>query len=206
MKQSLCQQNIEQKLDQWAAENHLIQQGLRQFGYPLYQAVERGVSSLARVIVGQQLHTKVADGIWQKLVCSIGDITADRLLSVDEASLRQCGLSPSKIAYLKDLAMRSVSGLDLFALPERDDDAVDLLMSVHGIGRWTAENYLIFAEGRLDIWPAADLGIRIATGYLYQLSHRLDMKETRGLGDIFRPYRSIMALFLWHQYRNKNFC
>lgn len=149
---------------------------------------------------------QVADGIWQKLVCSIGDITADRLLSVDEASLRQCGLSPSKIAYLKDLAMRSVSGLDLFALPEGDDDAVDLLMSVHGIGRWTAENYLIFAEGRLDIWPAADLGIRIATGYLYQLSHRPDMKETRGLGDIFRPYRSIMALFLWHQYRNKNFC
>lgn len=206
MKQSLCQQNIEQKLDQWAAENPLMQQGLRQFGYPLYQAVERGVSSLARVIVGQQLHTKVADGIWQKLVCSIGDITADRLLSVDGAILRQCGLSPSKIAYLKDLAMRSVSGLDLFALPEGDDDAVDLLMSVHGIGRWTAENYLIFAEGRLDIWPAADLGIRIATGYLYQLPNRPDMKETRGLGDIFCPYRSIMALFLWHQYRNKNFC
>lgn len=206
MKQSLCQQNIEQKLDEWAAENRLIQQGLRQFGYPIYKPVKRGVASLARVIVGQQLHTKVADGIWRKLIGSLEEINADSLLSIDSEALRQCGLSLSKISYLKDLAKRSVSGLDLLALPKNDDEAIDLLMSVHGIGRWTAENYLIFAEGRADIWPAADLGIRIATGYLYQLSDRPDMKETRSLGNRFHPYRSVIALFLWHQYQNKNFC
>ncbi|MFT8736578.1 MAG: DNA-3-methyladenine glycosylase [Zymomonas mobilis] len=205
MTQSLSQQNIEQKLDEWAIINPLIKDALHQYGYPHYKAVEKGIASLARTIIGQQLHTKVADQIWQRVSECLGEVSADAFLSVDEEDLRQCGLSPAKINYLKDLAKRSATDLDLSLLPQNDGEAIDLLMSVHGIGRWTAENYLIFAERRSDIWPAADLGIRIAVGCFYKIPERPDVKKSRELGNDFCPYRSVMALFLWHQYTNKNY-
>ncbi|AEI37726.1 MAG: DNA-3-methyladenine glycosylase [Zymomonas mobilis subsp. pomaceae] len=198
-------QTIRQKLDEWSALYPLLSQWILESGYPHYCPISPDIASLSRIIIGQQLHTKVAETLWQRISQYLGIVDATSLLLAESEDLRKCGLSLSKIAYLKDLGRYVSEGIiDLTKLPKNDEEALRLLMQIHGIGRWSAENYLIFAEGRLNIWPAADLAIRIEVGRFHELDYRAKPSETVALGNNFRPFRSILALFLWHHYRWRN--
>ena len=122
-----------------------------------------------------------------------------RIADVD--ALRGCGLSRQKQGYARSLAELVISGdLPLDALPEDDEEAIAYLTRVKGIGRWSAEIYLLFAEGRPDIWPAGDLAVQEAVGRILQLEARPSEKAVRELAEPWRPHRGAAAIFSWHCY------
>jgi DNA-3-methyladenine glycosylase II len=124
------------------------------------------------------------------------------MAAAPEELLRSAGLSRQKIAYAKSLAEEVASGLlDLDRLPEDDEEAIAALVRIKGIGRWSAEIYLLFAEGRGDIWPAGDLAVQIEVGRLLGLPERPGEKATRSLAEPWRPHRGAAAIFAWHHYK-----
>ena len=154
--------------------------------------------------MGQQVSVAAASSVWRKLEAELGeDMHAHDLLARDFDTLRACGLSRQKQGYARSLCELVTSAeLDLENLPEDDEEAIAQLTRIKGIGRWSAEIYLLFAEGRQDIWPAGDLAVQEAVGRLLDLPARPSEKETRTLGDRWKPYRGAMAIFTWHTYNN----
>jgi DNA-3-methyladenine glycosylase II len=171
-------------------------------GYPEPRIRPRGYETLLRTIVGQQVSVKAAAAVWNKLEASRGDLTnPDVITEATFDELRACGLSRQKQGYARSLADLVKSGsLDLNNLPEDDEEAITLLTQVKGIGRWSAEIYLLFAEGRQDIWPAGDLAIQIAVGRILGHEARPTEKQTRMLADAWRPHRGAAAILAWHHY------
>lgn len=156
---------------------------------------------LLRAIVSQQLSTKAAATIFGRL-CALfpdGAPTPRRLLSFDDATLRGVGLSTNKVRFVRDLAARVRDGrLDLAALPGQDDAAaLQALTAVLGIGRWTAEIFLMFQLHRPDVFPADDLGLLTALQRVYGLRTRPTPKRAAKLADPWRPHRSVAAWYLW---------
>lgn len=176
---------------------------LSQAGYPEPRKRDRGYETLLRTIVGQQVSFQAAASVWSKLEAARGDMTDPHAIieaSFDE--LRACGLSRQKQGYARSLAELVKSGtLDLHNLPADDEDAIALLTQVKGIGRWSAEVYLLFAEGRPDIWPAGDLAVQIDVGLIMGLPERPGEKEVREIGEAWRPHRGAAAVFAWHHYK-----
>jgi DNA-3-methyladenine glycosylase II len=172
-------------------------------GYPEPRIRPRGYETLLRTIVGQQVSFKAADAVWAKLVAALGDITKPEiLLDMSEEALRACGFSRQKQSYARSLAgLVSSGGLDLHNLPSDDEDAIALLTQIKGIGRWSAEIYLLFAEGRPDIWPAGDLAVQIDVGAIMELPERPSEKQVRDIGEAWRPHRGAAAIFAWHHYK-----
>jgi DNA-3-methyladenine glycosylase II len=122
-----------------------------------------------------------------------------KLAAVSDEDLRAAGLSRMKAAYAKSLAEEVLTGrLDLGALPPDDEEAIAAMTRVKGIGRWSAEIYLLFAEGRLDIWPAGDLAVQIEIGRILGLPAKPTEKEARALAEPWRPNRGAVAIFAWH--------
>lgn len=116
-------------------------------------------------------------------------------------ALRSAGLSGQKASYVHALAEAVASGqVDFAALPPDDEQAIALLSSIRGIGRWSAEIYLLFAEGRADIFPAGDLALQIQLGRLLGEESRPTEKRARQLAEPMRPHRGALAIFLWHNY------
>jgi DNA-3-methyladenine glycosylase II len=174
-------------------------------GYPKPRLRDPGYATLLRTIVGQQVSVAAAASVWNKLEILIGDGCAPhKLLEQDFDALRACGLSRQKQGYARSLAELVVSGgLPLDALPADDEEAIAYLTQVKGIGRWSAEIYLLFAEGRGDIWPAGDLAVQEAVGRLMGLSERPSEKATREIAEAWRPHRGAAAIFTWHIYNEK---
>ncbi|MBX0327581.1 DNA-3-methyladenine glycosylase [Oscillochloris sp. ZM17-4] len=158
-----------------------------------------GFHTLVDAIVSQQISVKAAAAIMSRLEALLGEVVPARILAVDPDALRAVGLSGQKVRYLCDLAERAAVGsLDLAALPDLDDDAVVAqLTAVKGIGRWTAEIYLMFALGRPDVLPADDLGLRYAVQQFYDLPAPPPPAEVRRIGELWRPYRSVASWYLW---------
>lgn len=181
-----------------------IAASLARIGYPEPRIRERGYETLLRTIVGQQVSVAAAASIWRKLETAVGTgIAPFALLAASDDALRGAGLSRQKASYARSLAEEITSGrLDLEALPEDDEEAIDALVAIKGIGRWSAEIYLLFAEGRPDVWPAGDLAVQIALGRLKGLDERPTEKLTRTLAEDWRPHRGAAAIFLWHHYGN----
>ena len=173
-------------------------------GYPEPRIRERGYATLLRTIVGQQVSVAAATSIWSKLEAQVGaDIPADALLAADFDALRACGLSRQKQGYARSLCELVTTGtLDLENLPTDDEEAIAQLTRIKGIGRWSAEIYLLFAEGRPDIWPAGDLAVQAGLHKLLDLGARPSEKETRALAESWRPHRGAAAIFTWHVYNN----
>ena len=171
-------------------------------GYPDARIREPGYSTLLRTIVGQQVSVAAAASVWNKLEVLLGEGCApDKLLEQEFDALRSCGLSRQKQGYARSLAELVVSGeLPLDALPVDDEEAITYLTRVKGIGRWSAEIYLLFAEGRLDIWPAGDLAVQEGVGRLLKLDARPSEKEVRAIAENWRPHRGAAAIFTWHIY------
>jgi DNA-3-methyladenine glycosylase II len=156
---------------------------------------------LVRAIVSQMISTKAAASIFAKLEARLGrkKLTPAAILALDEMALRGAGLSGAKARSLHDLAGRVGSKtLTLVRFPDLDDDEViEHLVAVRGIGRWTAEMVLIFSVGRLDVWAVDDFGLRAGVRDLYGLAELPTRVAMRELGEPWRPYRSVASWYLW---------
>ena len=178
---------------------------LARVGYPLPRVREPGYETLLRTIVGQQVSVAAAAAVWRKLEAELGEGCAtEQLLARDFDALRACGLSRQKQGYARSLAELVTGGqIDLHALPEDDEEAIALLTQVKGIGRWSAEIYLLFAEGRPDVWPAGDLAVQIEVGRILGLPERPSERQTRALAERWRPHRGAAAIMAWHHYNTE---
>ena len=169
-------------------------------GYPAPRIRDRGYDTMLRAIVGQQVSIKAAAAILAKVDATTGGAAdpANVAATSDEA-LRAAGLSRQKILYVKSLAEEVLDGrLDFHALPEEDEAAIAAMTHVKGIGRWSAEVYLLFAEGRRDIFPAGDLAVQVEIGRILGLPARPTEKMVRELAEPWRPHRGAAAIFAWH--------
>jgi DNA-3-methyladenine glycosylase II len=156
-------------------------------------------ATLARAIVGQQISVKAAQSVWARLATAVGDMTPRNLLAVESARLRACGLSGRKTAYLTDLSQRFASGeLEPARWPALDDETlIGELTRVKGIGRWTAEMYLIFHLARPDVYPVADVGLQRAIGLHYNRGRPVTPARMIRLGASWAPWRSVATWYLW---------
>ncbi|KQM61840.1 MULTISPECIES: DNA-3-methyladenine glycosylase family protein [unclassified Sphingomonas] len=198
----LSADQLRTSLDALATREPAFAAALAYAGYPEPRIRERGYVTLLRTIVGQQVSYKAADAVWKKLEALLGD-AADpaRIATRTDEELRAAGLSRQKSGYARSLADEVLSGrLDLANLPEDDEEAIAQLVRVKGIGRWSAEIYLLFAEGRLDVWPAGDLAVQVEIGKILGLPERPSEKQIRELAEGWRPHRSAATVFAWHHY------
>jgi DNA-3-methyladenine glycosylase II len=159
-------------------------------------------AALVRAILSQQLSGKAADTIHGRVVALVGGIdglTPAALLAVDPAALRAAGVSRPKISYLRDLAERVCDGrLDLEALEDQaDEDVISAITAVKGLGRWSAEMFLMFRLNRPDVFPVADLGIVKGVQKLLGLKRRPKPRTMIRAAEPWRPYRSVAAWYLW---------
>jgi DNA-3-methyladenine glycosylase II len=161
-------------------------------------------AELAASIVSQQLSVKAADTIWGRFK-ALGPVTPEAVLGLAEEELRGAGLSGAKARYVRDLAGHVADGqLDLVAIDDFDDEAlIEALTQVKGIGRWTAEMYLIFALGRMDVLALDDLGLRRAGGWLLGHERPATREELAEAGERWSPYRSVASRYLWASLNNK---
>ncbi len=198
----LSNEKLRAGLDALAEIEPRIAYALEVAGYPETRRRDKGYATLLRTIVGQQVSVHAAASVWRKLEATLGEGCAPAsLLAADGDMLRGCGLSRQKQGYARSLAELVESGaLDFAALPSDDEEAIAMLTRVKGIGRWSAEIYLLFAEARADIWPAGDLAVQEAVKRIMGLSVRPSEKETRAIGENWRPHRGAAAIFAWHSY------
>jgi len=173
-------------------------------GIPEPRSSKRGAETLLRTIVGQQVSVAAARSMWAKLEAAFGaPPDLERLLAASDEELRAAGMSRQKSGYIRSLAELVLSGeLDLEKLPEDDEEAIALLTKIKGIGRWSAEIYLLFAEGRSDVFPAGDLAVLIEMGRLLGMDERPSEKQLRELAEAWRPYRGAAAVLAWHSYNS----
>ena len=200
----LSAEAIRQGLDHVAKAEPKIATALERAGYPEPRIRPPGYVTLLRTIVGQQVSVAAAASVWAKLEALLGDdIPPEKLLAAEFDALRGCGFSRQKQGYARSLCELVVTGaLDLAALPADDEEAIAELTRIKGIGRWSAEIYLLFAEGRPDIWPAGDLAVQAGLAKLLGHEVRPDEKATRALAEPWRPHRGALAIFTWHCYNN----
>ena len=177
---------------------------LKEVGHPQLREVPTGFGGLMRSIVGQQVSVHAARSIWLRLEAAAPSMEPAEFLKLSDEQLRAVGLSGAKMKYGRSLAADIVEGrIDFMALNELEDEAaIAMLTQAKGIGRWTAEIYLMFAHGRPDIMPGLDLGLVIAAQHLKKLRKRPDAKRLVKIAEAWRPWRSAAALLLWHYRRN----
>ena len=191
-------------LDAVGAIEPKIADAVARVGYPDERIRPTGYRTLLRTIVGQQVSVASADAVWRKMEAELGeDMVPAEVLERDFDTLRACGLSRQKQGYVRSLCELVTAGeIDFDALPVDDEEAIAQLTRIKGIGRWSAEIYLLFAEGRPDIWPAGDLAVQAGIGKLLDLPERPSEKETRTMAEPWRPHRGATAIFTWHCYNN----
>ena len=163
--------------------------------------VSRGdpFATLARSIVGQQISVKAADAVWRRFVAALADVSPQAVLAAGEEGLAGCGLSRRKSEYVRDLAAHFVAGrLDPSAWATLDDEAlIGALTDVRGIGRWTAEMFLIFNQLRPDVFPLDDLGLQRAVFERYFAGEKQPRQVLAEFGERWRPWRSVATWHLW---------
>ena len=193
-----------ESVDALAAVEPAFASVLEQHGRPEPRKSDPGAITLLRTIVGQQVSVAAARSMWSKLEEGYGTPPdLKRILKATDDELRVAGISRQKAGYARSLAELVLSKeLDLANLPADDDEAIALLTKIKGIGRWSAEIYLLFAEGRRDVWPAGDLAVQIEIGRLLGLDERPTEKRLRELGEAWRPHRGAAAVLAWHSYNS----
>jgi DNA-3-methyladenine glycosylase II len=169
--------------------------------YPRIALQSRGdaFQTLARSIVGQQISVKAAQSVWNRLAAAAPALAPDAVLALRMRRLRACGLSGRKAEYLRDLARHFVDGtIHVHGWPQMDDEAVIAeLVEVRGIGRWTAEMFLIFNLLRPNVLPVDDLGLRRAASLHYFDGEQVGAEALRALGARWAPWRSVATWYLW---------
>lgn len=155
--------------------------------------------TLARSIIGQQISVKAAQSVWDRFAAAVGTMQPQRVLRLSVDELRGCGLSGQKVNYLRDLSARfAESAIDVARWHGMDDEAlIDELTEVKGIGRWTAEMFLIFYLTRPDVFPLADLGLQKAMQLHYNKGRKLSERRIMTLSRLWSPWRSVATWYLW---------
>jgi len=178
---------------------------LAEAGAPRFRRRRNGFATLLHIILEQQVSIDAAAAMHRRLSELCRPLTPEQFLTLDDASLRACGFSRQKTGYARSLAEKVHAGeFDFARLADADDESAQAaLLSLKGIGRWSADVYLLFALGRADIWPAADLGLQIAVGEQLALGARPAELELRRLGEAWRPWRSVAACLFWQSYLHK---
>jgi len=177
----------------------------KEVGAPPPRSRPAGFASLLDIILAQQVSTHSYRAIAARLEAAIGATTPTSILRMEETHFRAVGFSRQKVKYARGLAEAAHGGvldLDLIAAMT-DDEAVSELVKHNGVGRWTAEIYLMFCLGRPDIMPAGDLALREAAGLVKRKRKRPDEAALRRMGQAWRPWRSVAARLLWHYYAQK---
>lgn len=179
-----------------------IARAYKQLGAPPERHRPKGFETFLSAIVSQQISTKAAQAIFERVTVLMPEVSANALLSVEDQALRDAGLSWRKIEYAKGLAEAVESGyFDIEALESLNDkEAIESITRLRGFGRWSAEIYLMFSLKRQDIFPANDLAILVAIGRLKGLKDKPTPKQARDMVEHWSPWRSVGALFLWHYY------
>ena len=197
-------ESLRASLDALAEREKAFAEVLDIHGRPEPRLSEPGVETLLRTIVGQQVSVAAARSMWNKLVAKYGSpVDLESLLAASDEQLREAGLSRQKAGYARSLAGLVLSGeLDLANLPPDDEEAIELLTRIKGIGRWSAEIYLLFAEGRPDAFPAGDLAVQVQLGKLLGHPERPSEKQVREWGEAWRPHRGAAAVLAWHAYNS----
>jgi DNA-3-methyladenine glycosylase II len=157
-------------------------------------------SSLVRAIAYQQLAGKAAAAIHGRFIASVGGtVTPESVMATPEAALRAAGMSAAKTASIRDLAAKVLDGtVPLYGIEaSSDDEIIERLVLVRGIGRWTAEMFLLFELRRLDVWPVDDFAVRKGYARIHHLDDMPKPKALMALGDIYRPWRSVAAWYCW---------
>jgi DNA-3-methyladenine glycosylase II len=191
-------------LDALAARDRDIAEAYALCGLPPVRSSPRGFAGFLRVIVSQQVSAAAGRAIMGRLEAAVRPLTPGSLMKLDDEALRAVGLSRPKVRYCRGLAEDLASGqLDLDSLDAMaDDEAIAYITRVKGLGRWSAECYLLFALKRPDVWPADDLAVQVAMQRLKGLDSRPATKQMDALAEPWRPFRSAAARFLWHAYRH----
>ena len=198
-------ESINAAVDELARREKAFAKVLEQHGRPEPRVSEPGATTLLRTIVGQQVSVAAARSMWARLEAGYGSPPQlGKILKATDEELRVAGLSRQKASYARSLADLVLSGaLDLDNLPVDDEEAIELLTRIKGIGRWSAEIYLLFAEGRTDVWPAGDLAVQIEIGKLLGLEGKPTEKQLRDLAEAWRPHRGAVAVLAWHSYNSQ---
>ena len=169
--------------------------------HPRVHLVARGepFQTLARAIVGQQISVKAAQSVWNRVLAVAPGMTPDEVLAVRRPRLRACGLSDRKTEYIADLARHFAEGaVHPHRWPGMEDEAVIAeLVAVRGIGRWTAEMFLMFNLLRPDVYPLGDLGLLKAVRLTYFRGRDVPLSRIRRLGEQWAPWRSVATWYLW---------
>jgi DNA-3-methyladenine glycosylase II len=196
--------SIRTHVEELASREPAFARVVEQHGVPEPRKSEPGAHTLLRTIVGQQVSVAAARSMWAKLEAVFGSPPdLNLLLAASDEEMRTAGISRQKAGYIRSLAELVTSGeLDLANLPEDDEEAIALLTKIKGIGRWSAEIYLLFAEGRADVFPAGDLAVMIELGRLMGLDEKPSEKKLRELAETWRPYRGAAAVLAWHSYNS----
>lgn len=199
----------------WIAEEleHLsdryshIARAVEKVGVPPFRRSRADFRMLAGLIIQQQVSVGAARSINARLDALLPNMNPDLVLAANEADLRAVGLSGQKVKYLRDLAQHVSDGrLDIAALKKLDDAEIETkLTQIKGIGRWTAENFMIFSLQRRNVWPAHDLALQEGMRKLKKLDERPNAKHMDVLGTRYAPHRSAMALLGWHYHEGTKF-
>ena len=196
--------SIRKHVEALAEREPAFAQVIETHGVPEPRSSKPGAETLLRTIVGQQVSVAAARSMWAKLEGAFGaPPDLKRLLGASDEELRAAGMSRQKSGYIRSLAELVLSGeLQLEGLPKDNEDAIALLTKIKGIGRWSAEIYLLFAEGRADVFPAGDLAVQVELGRLMGLKDKPTEKELRELAEAWSPYRGAAAVLAWHSYNS----
>jgi DNA-3-methyladenine glycosylase II len=174
-------------------------------GAPQFRRRANGFPTLLHIILEQQVSIDAAAAMHRRLTSLCRPLEPGPFLGLDDDTLRRCGFSRQKMGYARGLAEAVAAGrLDFMALAATsDDEAREVLIALKGIGRWSAEIYLIFALGRADVWPAADLGLQLAVAECLGLEARPKEPALREMGERWRPWRTVAACLFWQSYLHK---
>jgi DNA-3-methyladenine glycosylase II len=185
-----------------ASRDPVIARMLAETGPPRFRrSAESHFATLVRAIVYQQLAGNAAAAIHGRLIAAMdGDVEPERLIELSDETLRTVGLSRAKVASLRDLSAKVLDGTVVLS-PRRlsrvsDEEIIERLSAVRGIGRWTSEMFLLFQLRRLDVWPTGDFGVRRGYGLAWGIPTPT-AKELEPLGEPYRPYRSVVAWYCW---------
>ena len=195
---------LQESLDELARIEPAFAAVLEKHGRPEPRVSPPGTITLLRTIVGQQVSVAAARSMWAKLEAAFGSPPdLSKLLAASDEEMRAAGMSRQKAGYIRSLAGLVLSGeLNLDALPDDNEEAIALLTTIKGIGRWSAEIYLLFAEGRRDVFPAGDLAVQIELGRLMGFDEKPTEKQLREIGERWKPHRGAAAVLAWHSYNS----
>ncbi|MBB3764438.1 DNA-3-methyladenine glycosylase family protein [Sphingomicrobium lutaoense] len=196
------QKSLDTSLDALVGIEPRFAAALEQHGRPEPRLRPTGAATLLRTIVGQQVSVAAANSMWAKLTQRFGtDPDLEAMSKASDEEMRAAGLSRQKAGYARSLAGLVHTGeLDLTHLPEDDEEAIEALTRIKGIGRWSAEIYLLFAEGRPDAFPAGDLAVQKEIGRMLGHEERPAENLLREWALPWSPHRGAAAILAWHSY------